>query len=76
MATGYWLHYRVAGVRVLVRSIIVLLRASFRPALGPVQSPLQWISGIVSMEIKRQEREAPSNAQVTFTSTLPNALMV
>jgi hypothetical protein len=37
-------------------------------ALGPIQSPIQWVSGAISPMIKRPELEAdhstPSNAEV------------
>jgi hypothetical protein len=47
------------------------------PALGPIQPPIQWVSGAVSMGVKRPGREAehlpPSSAEVknawSYTST-------
>jgi hypothetical protein len=39
-----------------------------RTALGPTQSPIQWVSGSLSLRVKRPEREAdhspPSSAEV------------
>jgi hypothetical protein len=31
---------------------------SFRKVLGPNQNPIQWIPGIISLGVKRQELEA------------------
>jgi len=50
-----------------------------RPAQGPTQPPIQWVSGASSLRIKRSGREAdhrpPSNAEVkypwSYTSTPP-----
>jgi hypothetical protein len=39
-----------------------------RPALGPTQPPTKWVLGVLSLGIKRPEREAnhspPSSAEV------------
>jgi len=39
-----------------------------RPALGPAQSPIQWVPGVLSLGVKRPERETdhspPSSAEV------------
>jgi hypothetical protein len=39
-----------------------------RPALGPTQSPLQWVKGALSLEVKKLGREAdhspPSSVEV------------
>jgi hypothetical protein len=47
-----------------------------RPALGPSQPPLQWVSGALSVGVKRQGREAdhppPSNAEVKAIPPFPN----
>jgi hypothetical protein len=48
-----------------------------RPALGPTQSPIQWVPGALSLGVKRPGREAdhspPSSAEVnnarSYTST-------
>jgi len=41
------------------------------PALGPTQTPIQWVSGARSLWVQRQEREAdhspPSSAEVKNT---------
>jgi hypothetical protein len=44
IATGYGLDDRGIGVRVSVGSRI--FSASSKPALGPTQPPIQWISGV------------------------------
>jgi hypothetical protein len=57
IATG-WFHSRQCK--------IFLFSTASRPALGPIQPPIQWIPGAISPEIKRQGREAnhtpPSSA--------------
>jgi hypothetical protein len=39
-----------------------------RPALDPIQAPIQWVPGALSVGVKRPGREAdhspPSNAEV------------
>jgi hypothetical protein len=39
-----------------------------RPALGPTQSPIKWVAGVLSLGVKRPGREAdhsiPSSAEV------------
>jgi hypothetical protein len=58
---------------------IFLFASASRPALGPTQPPIQWISGALSLVIKRPGREAdhspPSSAEVKnawgYTSTPP-----
>jgi hypothetical protein len=76
-ATGYELDGRgsIAG-----GGKIVLFSAAPIPALAPTQSPIQWILGALSQEVKRQEREAdhspPSSADVKndgAISALPHA---
>jgi hypothetical protein len=41
---------------------------AFRPVLGPIQPPIQWVPGSLSLGVKRPGREAdyspPSSAQV------------
>jgi hypothetical protein len=56
IAIGYGLNGRGVGVRVPVVSII--LSTSSRPALGPTQSPIQWVPGALSPGVKRPGREA------------------
>jgi hypothetical protein len=54
-----------------------------RPALGPTQPPIQWVSVTLSLVVKRPRREAdhspPSNAEVknawSYTSTPQYAFM-
>jgi hypothetical protein len=45
---------------------IFLLTTASKPVLGPTQPPIQWVSGSLSLEVKRPVREAdyspPSNA--------------
>jgi hypothetical protein len=46
---------------------IFLFSTAFRPALGPTQSPMQWVPGAVSLDVKRPRRDAdnvpPSSAE-------------
>jgi hypothetical protein len=54
-----------------------LFTTAFRPALGPTQSPIQWVTGALSLGVKLPRREAdhspPSSAEVrnawSYTST-------
>jgi hypothetical protein len=47
---------------------IFLFTSVFRPVLGPIQSPIQWVPRALSLEEKRPEREAdhssPSSVEV------------
>jgi hypothetical protein len=47
---------------------IFLFSNVYRPALGPTQAPTQWVSGALSVEVKRPGREAdhspPSTVEV------------
>jgi hypothetical protein len=47
-----------------------------RPALGPIQPPLQWLQAGLSPGIKRQKREAdhshPSGVEVKNDRTIPS----
>jgi hypothetical protein len=53
---------------------------SSRPVLGPLQPPMQWVTGALPMVVKRSGSEAdhspPSSAEVkntwSYTSTPPN----
>jgi hypothetical protein len=55
----------------------------FRPALGPIQSPMHWVTGALSSGVKWPGREAdhspPTSAEVKkiwiYTYTLPRAFM-
>jgi hypothetical protein len=58
IALGYGLDDRGSGVdsrRVLG---IFLFTTASRTALGPTQPPTQWVSGALSLGVKRPEREA------------------
>jgi hypothetical protein len=54
-----------------------LYTTTSRPALGLTQPPIQWVTGALSLGVKRQRREAdhspPSTAEVknawSYTST-------
>jgi hypothetical protein len=58
---------------------IFLFPTAFRPALRPTQSPIQWVSGALSLGVKQPGREAdhspPSSPAVknvrSYTSTPP-----
>jgi len=61
---------------------LLLFATTSRPALGPTQPPIQWVSGVLFPRIKRQGRECdhlpPSSAKVnnawSYTSTPPKRL--
>jgi hypothetical protein len=77
IALGYGLHDR--GFESRQGLGIYLFTTASRPALGPTQPPVQWVTGALSLEIKRPERETdhspPPSAEVknarSYTSTLP-----
>jgi hypothetical protein len=62
---------------------IFLFTTASRTALGPIQPPIQWVSGALSLGVKRPGREAdhspPSSAEVknawSYTSTTQYAFM-
>jgi hypothetical protein len=62
---------------------IFLLTTVSRTALGPTQSPIQWVTGALSLGVKRPGREAdhspPSSAEVknawSYTFTPPYVFM-
>jgi hypothetical protein len=62
---------------------IFLFTTEFRTAPGPTQPPIQWVSGALSLELKRPGREAnhspPSSTEVknewSYTSTPPYVFM-
>jgi hypothetical protein len=56
IANGYGLDDRGVAVRVPVGSRI--FSTASRPALGPTQPPIQWVTGAVSLGVKRAGREA------------------
>jgi hypothetical protein len=61
---------------------IFLLATASRPALGSIQPTIQWVTGAISLGVKRPGREAyhspPSSAEVkdawSYTSTPPIGL--
>jgi hypothetical protein len=76
IATGYGLEVRVpVGSRIFP--------TSSRPALGPIQPPIQWVPRALSPGVKRQGREAHHSYQTSaevkniliYTSTPPYAFM-
>jgi hypothetical protein len=42
---------------------IFLFSTPSRPALGPTQPPIQWVSGAISSEVKQPGREADHSPQ-------------
>jgi hypothetical protein len=81
MALGYEMDDRGFESRQGLR--IFLYTTASRPVLGPTQPPVQWVTGALSLGIKRQDREAdhspPSSAEVkngwSYTSTPQYAFM-
>jgi hypothetical protein len=57
---------------------VFLFSTASTPALGPTQPPIQWVPGVLSPGIKRQEREAdhspPSSAEVKNGGAIPPLL--
>jgi hypothetical protein len=61
---------------------IVLITTASRSALGPTQTPIQWVPGALSLGVKRPGREAdqspPTSAEVrnawSYTSTPPTRI--
>jgi hypothetical protein len=55
------------GVRITAGAGNFSFDTGFRPALGPTQPPIKWISGALSLEVKQPGREAdrspPSSAE-------------
>jgi hypothetical protein len=68
IALGYGLDDRDSRVRFPAGLGIFLFTTASRTALGPTQSPIQWVPGVLSLEVKRTGREAdhspPSSAEV------------
>jgi hypothetical protein len=62
----------------LQRNDFFLFSLMFRPALGPTQPSIQWVTGNVSPEVKRLGSEAdhspPSSAQVKNDGAIPSPL--
>jgi hypothetical protein len=75
---GWW------GVSTPSRSSEFFFDSVSRPALGPIQPPIQWVPGTLYLEVKRPEHESdhssPSSTKVknswSYTSTPPNTFMV
>jgi hypothetical protein len=67
MALGYGLD-SVLGFDSRQGLAIFLFITAFRTALGPIQPPIQWVSGFLSLGVKPPGREAdhspPSSAEV------------
>jgi hypothetical protein len=67
--SDYGLDDRAIGVRSPAEAKGFFLYPVFRPALGPTQPPIQWVSGVLSPGVKaRPGRDAdhspPSSAEV------------
>jgi hypothetical protein len=60
------------------RGLGIFLITASRPALGPTQSPIQWVPGALSVGIKWPGREADprSKNEWSYTSTPQYAFMV
>jgi hypothetical protein len=62
---------------------LILFAAASRRALGPTQPHIQWVSGALTLGIKRPGREAdhspPSSSEIkivwSYTSTPPKVFM-
>jgi hypothetical protein len=46
------------GVQFLAEAGNFLFATTLRPALGPTQPPIQWVSGALSLVVKQSGREA------------------
>jgi hypothetical protein len=74
---GYGLYYWGSRVRFPVGAGNFLFTAASRTALGPTQTPIEWVRGALSLCVKRPGRETdhspPSSAEVknawSYTST-------
>jgi hypothetical protein len=68
IALGYGLDDRSARVRFPAGLGILLFTTASRMALWPTQLPIQWLSGALSLGVKRPGREAdhssPPSAEV------------
>jgi hypothetical protein len=58
IATGYGLDDRMIGVRFPARAGNFLFDTMSRSPLGPTQPPIQYLSGALSVGVKRPGREA------------------
>jgi hypothetical protein len=83
IATGYGLDDRGVGSSNPGRVKNFVFSTSSRPALGPTQSPIQWVPGALSPGVKRPGREAdhsPATSAVVkkmwiYTSAPPYSFM-
>jgi hypothetical protein len=71
------------GVQFLARLGIFLFATASRWALGPTQSHIQWVPGVLSLEVKwlglEADHRTPSSTEVNtsnYTSTPSYAFMV
>jgi hypothetical protein len=55
MEAGYGLRSRSSSLGTFKN---LLFSTSFRPALGPIPSPIQWVTEAHCLAVKRPEREA------------------
>jgi hypothetical protein len=84
IATGYGLDDQGVGVPRPGGGKNFYFSMSSKPALGPTQTPIQWVPGALSSGVKRQGREAdhssPASAGIKkiwiYTSTPPYVFMV
>jgi hypothetical protein len=51
------------GVRVPVEAKNFFLTTASRPALEPTQPPIQWVSWVLSLRVRRPAREADHSPQ-------------
>jgi hypothetical protein len=72
---GYELDDRGVGVLFSVRTRDFVFSITSRLALGPTQTPIQWVPGAVSPEVKRLVHEADhsllSSAEAKNGGTIP-----
>jgi hypothetical protein len=68
IALGYGLDDRGSRIRFPGGLGIFLYTTASRTALEPIQLPIQWVPGVLSLGVKRRGREAghspPSSAEV------------
>jgi len=75
-----WAVSWMTGVQFLAGSMMgfFLLATMSIPALGPIQSPIQWVPGVPSPGVKRLGCEAdhssPSTAEVKNGGAIPASL--
>jgi hypothetical protein len=68
IASGYGLDDRGSRVRFPAGTGNFLFTTVSRTAVGPTQPPIQWVPGVLSLEVKWPGREAdhspPSSAEI------------